>query len=132
MRKLLAILATVFGLRAQTQARPEPIPLDFCRVAPEWTPIDVANMRNFLDSETGHKLISRGNGKHAFEAVKACSDVYHTEKNAMRAAGFGDCLIWLQSLASLQMISHDAGAQAQNVSTDRQQSEADLVGRLSP
>jgi hypothetical protein len=111
-------------------SRPAP-PLAFCIPVPIWDAGDAAITRQFLDSHTGQKLLMRATAMYGAEAVKACGELYHTEKHAMRAAGFGDCIKWIRSLSSPEMISQVTGAQVAT-STDRQEDEADLVGRLSP
>ncbi len=94
-------------------------------------------LREFIGGETGQKLFMRARALEAAQAIKACNEIFHTEKEAMRAAGFGDCLNWLERLASPQMISQSTGAQVEpgssgsHNSTDRQQTEAELVGKLS-
>jgi hypothetical protein len=87
-------------------------------LAPVWTSADNLNLRKFLDSESGVKLMQRALGMEYQHAARACADPMHTTHSAGRAAGFIDFRKWLESLASpdmLQKLSRSSGDQEETI-----------------
>lgn len=91
------------------QQQPQQLGLDFI---PSWSADESRILRGFLDSETGRNFMRRARGVERETALKMCGDVMHTSHSAGRAAGFSDCLTWIQSLASDDTINKLSGASA--------------------
>lgn len=75
------------------------IPLGLMPAA-RWTPIDRDRLANFLQSDSGKKLIARMRSTEARNAINGAQDVVHTVHAAGRSNGYSDALVHLISLAN--------------------------------
>ena|ERR1700723_465129 len=103
------MLGTQWLFRYAPVVKDAPLPtLPMAVAAPDWTPDDAQMLRHFLTAPTGQKLLQRGNALHAATAIAGAKELFHVEHSAGVTVGFGDCLRWLESLASDEMIAkHD-------------------------
>ena len=84
-------------------------------VAPEWLPEDLLNLRRFLQTESGFKLLQRARALESFNAIGGCK--LGTPHAAGSSFGFGEALNWLENQASeklLVSISRTTGDQVVN------------------
>ncbi|MDE2099809.1 MAG: hypothetical protein KGL39_21330 [Patescibacteria group bacterium] len=102
-------------------------PLPASQVAPEWTATEQADWKRFLASQTGQVLQARGQALAAVIALRAGEDAINPGHAAVRAAGFNDCLRWLDSLSRV------TGDQVTEPTAEQPpEGEAELLERLSP
>lgn len=78
------------------------IPLD----APDWLDGDLVEIRNFLSSDTGSKLVRRGTVMGHHLAASACHE--GNQHSASMASGWLKAITWIESLAKVK-ISHSSG-----------------------
>lgn len=111
-------------------------PLSKPPLALPWTPDDILELRKFLQSPTGAKLMERARAMEYDRAVANSRDTFHTQHSAGVTVGIADTLMWLESLASdalYQNLSRPSGAQDGNPNTaSGDQDDAALVERFSP
>lgn len=112
-----------------------PIPAPESALA--WTVADVLNLRKFLQSDTGAKLLQRARAMEYNIAVNACRDAVHTAHSAGMAAGVSDTVQWLQSLAGEEMrqkLSEPTPVEVgkPHHTADSEHDDAGLVARYSP
>lgn len=100
---------------------------------PDWLSSDILNLRRFLGTETGAKLMQRGRSLEYSNAISGAKDQFHTVHSAGRTAGFSDALNWIDSCASEEMFSRVTGVQATKQNTsDSEQDDAALLEKFSP
>lgn len=80
--------------------------------APDWTVENVLNLRKFILTPTGKSFMQRARAVEAAGCVRSCKDAMHTTHSAARAAGFSDCLEWVESMAGHDMEKKLSGAPA--------------------
>lgn len=73
--------------------------LSVVTLPPEWTSEHASRLKAFLRSDHGQAFLLRARALEAATAIKACRRDQNT--NPDRAAGFSDCLNWMESLATI-------------------------------
>lgn len=96
--------------------------------APAWTERERDQWMRFILSDTGAKMMMRLRAFEAANAIAGAKDVMHTAHSAGRSCGYSDCIQHMISLAH----TCDAKAVKVEVQPTMEESEADLLERLSP
>lgn len=120
----IAILAVAFfsfgiglyygGAPMKHAATPKQYGLDYI---PDWTADEARAFRKFVDSELGETFLRRAKGLERANALAGCQESMNIAHAAGKAAGFSDCLKWIESLGSdetLQKLSGDTADQVPN------------------
>lgn len=97
------------------------------RVAPDWTPDDIANLRKFISTASGQALILRLNAMVATVAIAGCNDPMHTTHSAGIGAGWDECV---KKLIEHSQISRVTGDQV--TTNETSPGEEELLARFSP
>lgn len=113
------------------QAAPAPS-LPAAPNAPQWLIEDRDNLKRFLESKTGQKLLERARAVEYDRAVKACADSFHSIHEASRAAGFSDGLKWLLSLSVAAAEQPQIDSRASGETQPIEPGLDDVLARFSP
>lgn len=89
----------------------------------DWSHDEAMYLRRFLETPTGKTFLARARKIEARTAVIGAHDLMHSAHSAGVTVGFGDCLNWIESLASDKMISDSVA-----VTTEQQTADADKDG----
>jgi hypothetical protein len=100
--------------------------------APDWLPEHRRAFVSFLATDAGKTLLQRAAAVQANTAVAACNDSISTTHSAARAAGFGDCLVWLVSLSRSSRATDDSGSEITEQTDTPPIGESALRERMSP
>ncbi len=101
-----------------------PAPFDL-GAFPIWTVDDALQLRKFLTTGTGARLVNRFAHQSHVQSLAGCSDPMHTAHSAGVAHGFNEAKEWFFSLSRV------TGAQVTN-DEHPPQGEPDLLEQLSP
>lgn len=120
----------------QPVAKKTAIPVLFLpSVAPEWTTLDISNLRQFLLTPTGQSLIKRWDAACLDVAKRANKDTITTTHSAGHSVGFNEAMQWVLSLASQQMLeklSAPEAVKSENIQQPGTYEDSDLLTRFSP
>lgn len=134
-RRVLNLLANAFRPSGLVRAAEQPF-LTGYSPAPDWEPEHQRDLQHFLSSPTGRVFAARAQAVHADMAIRACGDSITPAHSAGKAAGFGDCIRWIDSLSrSSRAIEEGKPAQpAAEQATDdtHPRGATDLRERLAP
>lgn len=86
--------------------------------APDWLPVNRLAWSNFLQSEHGKILLARGRAIEFETARAACKEPFHVEHSAGKAAGFKECLDWLESLSRSSRVPDDSRSESEQTDTE--------------
>lgn len=89
---LTGVLHALAGRKIQPA--PQPIP-----IAPDWTAVERDQWKSVLNSPTGKKMIARAKAVQYKLLDDASKDHFHAAQNVHAARGFGEAIIWLQTLS---------------------------------
>ncbi len=69
-------------------------------IVPDWTALDRDRWKAVLNSETGRKFVSRARAVHFKMLNDSGEDHFHAAQSVHAARGFGEAIVWLQSLSA--------------------------------